>query len=125
MKKFILTENAPKPIGPYSQAVEANNSILFISGQIPFKPDGTLIGNDIESQTRQVLININSILLASGYSIENVVKTTVYMIDLGHFDVMNKIYSEYFESSKPARAAIQVSRLPKDVLVEIDAIAVK
>ena len=118
MKKIIYTENAPSPIGPYSQAVAAQGELLFISGQIPFKPDGTLAGDDIVTQTEQ------AILESVNLSINNVVKTTVLLADMNHFAQMNKIYNKYFSESKPARAAYQVSRLPKDVLIEIEAVAV-
>ncbi|OGU40296.1 MAG: hypothetical protein A2X61_10780 [Ignavibacteria bacterium GWB2_35_12] len=124
MKKIIYTENAPSPIGPYSQAVAAQGELLFISGQIPFKPDGTLAGDDIVTQTEQAIKNIVAILESVNLSINNVVKTTVLLADMNHFAQMNKIYNKYFSESKPARAAYQVSRLPKDVLIEIEAVAV-
>jgi len=124
MKEKILTQNAPAPIGPYSQAVIAEGKYLFISGQIPFTPEGNLVGETIEEQTHQAIKNISAILTEAGLSLENVVKTTVLMVDLGDFAKMNAIYDSYFGSSKPARAAYQVGRLPKDVLIEIEAIAV-
>jgi 2-iminobutanoate/2-iminopropanoate deaminase len=123
MKKTILTKNAPQPIGPYSQAVSTGN-LLFISGQIPLKADATLAGADIESQTRQSLENIKAILAEAGLTLDNVVKTTVLMKDLGEFGRMNAVYGEYFTSNPPARAAYQVVKLPLDVLVEIEAVAV-
>ncbi len=124
MKEKVLTQNAPAPIGPYSQAVIAEGKFLFISGQIPFTPDGKLAGETIEEQTHQAIKNVESILQAAGLSLDNVVKTTVLMLDLGDFAKMNSIYETYFGSSVPARAAYQVARLPKDVLIEIEAIAV-
>ena len=123
MKETILTENAPAPIGPYSQAIKAGN-FIFISGQIPLKADGTLGGNDILSQTTQSILNIKAILESVGLGLNNVVKTTVLMTDLSDFGKMNEVYAQYFSESKPARAAYQVVRLPKDVLIEIEAIAV-
>jgi 2-iminobutanoate/2-iminopropanoate deaminase len=124
MKRFILTDKAPLPIGPYSQAVAAKGEMLFISGQIPLKPDGSLAGNDIEAQVRQTLENIKAILESAGYTIMNVVKTTVQLKDMNDFAKMNEIYAQYFAESKPARAVFQAVRLPKDVLIEIETIAV-
>ena len=124
MKQIIRTDNAPQPIGPYSQAVSAEGKFLFISGQIPLKSDGSLAGEDISIQTHQCILNIEAILTESGLTFDNVVKTTVLMVDLGDFGSMNEIYNEYFGNSKPARAAFQVGRLPKDVLIEIEAVAV-
>ncbi|AFK22363.1 RidA family protein [Pyrococcus sp. ST04] len=124
-REIIYTEKAPKPIGPYSQAIKAGN-FLFIAGQIPIDPEtGELVKGDIKEQTRRVLENIKAILEAAGYSLEDVVKVTVYLKNMDDFAAMNEVYSEYFGESKPARAAIEVSRLPKDVLVEIEAIAYK
>ncbi|TAL70018.1 MAG: RidA family protein [Bacteroidetes bacterium] len=124
MKKIVYTENAPSPIGPYSQAVSAKGEMLFISGQIPFKANGTLAGDDIVTQTEQAIKNIEAILKSVNASLNDVVKTTVLMKDMEHFAKMNEVYNKYFGESKPARAAYQVSRLPKDVLIEIEAIAV-
>ncbi len=123
MKEIIFTENAPAPIGPYSQAIKAGN-MLFISGQIPLTKDGALSGDDIQSQTRQCILNIIAILESQNVNVDNVVKTTVLMKDLTDFPIMNTIYAEYFGDSKPARAAYEVARLPKDVLIEIEAIAI-
>lgn len=125
MKKTIKTEKAPKAIGPYSQAVEING-ILFISGQIPLEPaGGKLVGNDIKSQTHQVLKNIEAILNEAGYSFENIVKTRCMLADLNHFQEMNMIYAEYFPSNPPARAAFEVAGLPLGSLIEIEAMAIK
>ncbi len=122
MKEVVFSGDAPRPIGPYSQAVKVGN-FLFISGQIPADKDGNLVKGDIKAQTRQVLENIKAILEAAGAGLENVVKVTVYLKDMNDFGAMNEVYSEYFGESKPARAAVEVSRLPKDVKIEIEAIA--
>ncbi len=124
MKTTIRTDNAPQPIGPYSQAVKASGDFLFISGQIPLTPKGELAGDDINSQTRQAIRNIIAILDEAGAKVNDVVKTTVLLKNMDDFADMNKIYDEYFGESKPARAAFQVAKLPLDVLVEIEAIAV-
>ena len=123
MKEIIFTEKAPKPIGPYSQAIKIGN-FLFISGQIPVDPEsGKLVEEDIGAQTHQVLKNIKAIVEAAGGTLNNVVKVTVYLDDMDDFAEMNEVYSQYFSESKPARAAIEVSRLPKNVKIEIEAIA--
>lgn len=124
MKEIIFTENAPKPIGPYSQAIKASGELLFISGQIPIDNAGNIVGNDITVQTRQVIANIESILKSQNLSLLNIVKTTVLLKNMNDFSEMNKVYEEFFKESKPARAAYEVARLPKDVLIEIEAIAV-
>jgi 2-iminobutanoate/2-iminopropanoate deaminase len=125
MKKVIKTENAPAAIGPYSQAVESNG-ILFISGQIPVDPStGEITAGDIRTQTNQVIKNISEILAQAGYNRDNVVKCTCLLKDLKDFDIMNEVYNSYFKENFPSRAAFEVSRLPKDVLIEIDAIAIK
>ncbi|MGE5480635.1 MAG: RidA family protein [Chloroflexota bacterium] len=124
MKEFIKSDLAPAPIGPYSQAVKAEGKFIFVSGQIPFTPEGALVGEDIVSQTHQSIRNIDAILKEAGSTLEDVVKTTVLMKNMGDFATMNEIYTQYFGTSKPARAAYEVARLPKDVLIEIEAIAV-
>ena len=124
MKQIIETDKAPKPIGPYSQAVVAEGKFIFVSGQIPLTPEGNLAGEDIQTQTRQAILNIKAILESVGSSLKNVVKTTVLLKDLNHFSEMNKVYEEFFGNINPARAAYQVARLPKDVLIEIEAIAI-
>ena len=125
MKKVIKTEKAPAAIGPYSQAVESNG-ILFISGQIPIDPStGEIINGDIKIQTDQVMKNITGILDQAGYKHNDVVKCTCLLKDLKDFNAMNEVYKSYFKENSPARAAFEVSRLPKDVLIEIDAIAIK
>ncbi|MBR8826864.1 MAG: RidA family protein [Gomphosphaeria aponina SAG 52.96 = DSM 107014] len=127
MKKIIRTENAPAPVGPYNQAIAATGELIFIAGQIPLHPQtGEIVGvGDIAQQTKQVMNNIEAILTAAGVRWENVVKTTVFLTDLQNFATMNQIYAQYFdEKTAPARACVEVSRLPKDVLVEIECIAI-
>ena len=125
MKKIIQTKKAPGAVGPYSQATEINGT-LFVSGQIPLDPKtGNLVEGGIAIQTRQVLKNLDAILSAAGYSSWDVVKCTCLLKDMDHFQEMNEVYAEYFSQDPPARAAYQVVRLPLDVLIEIEAIAVK
>jgi 2-iminobutanoate/2-iminopropanoate deaminase len=124
MKRIIFTENAPAPIGPYSQAISAEGKFMFISGQIPLTSNGTLAGDDILSQTHQVIKNIEAILQSENLTLRNVAKTTVFLKNMDDFSAMNQIYEQYFSDSKPARAAFQVAKLPRDVLIEIEAIAV-
>lgn len=124
MKKIIKTNMAPEAIGPYSQAVEVNG-ILFVSGQIPLDNKGNLVGDDILDQTQQVLENLESVLLAAGYEMTDVVKTTCYLSDMSMFADFNDVYARHFKDAKPARATVEVSRLPKDVLVEVDAVVAK
>jgi len=122
-KKAIKTDDAPAAIGPYSQAIQAGN-LLFVSGQIPLDPKtGLVIDGGIAEQTRQVLKNLVAVLHAAGSSTDHVLKTTIYLKDMGEFQIVNGIYAELFNSPYPARATVEVSRLPKDVLVEIDCIA--
>ncbi len=119
----IHTDKAPQAIGPYSQAIKCNG-FVFVSGQIPLKPESmTLLEGSTGDQTRLVMENLSKILEEAGSSIDKVVKTTIYLSDLNDFDEVNKVYGEFFSSHKPARATVQVARLPKDVSVEIDAIA--
>jgi 2-iminobutanoate/2-iminopropanoate deaminase len=123
-KEIISTEAAPKAVGPYSQAIKVG-SFLFLSGQLPLHPQtGNVIGDNIESQTRQSIENIRSILSSLGSFLTDVVKTTVFLKDMGHFSQMNQIYQEYFDKDAPARSCFEVSRLPKDVLIEIESIAI-
>ncbi|MGC9044289.1 MAG: RidA family protein [Myxococcota bacterium] len=126
MKRIISTEKAPRAIGPYSQAVMVND-MLFISGQIPIDPKtGNIVSADIKAQTEQVLKNIIAVLNEAGLTMENVVKTTIFLKDMGKFAEVNEVYKGFFrEGSYPARATVEVARLPKDVLVEIEAIAVR
>ena len=123
MKKIINSNEAPAPIGPYSHSVMAEGKLLFVSGQIPFDKNGNLVGDEIISQTHQVIKNIKVIVEEAGGKLSDVVKTTVLLNDMANFIKMNEVYEQYFGESKPARAAYQVVRLPKDVLVEIEAIA--
>lgn len=123
-RKIINTELAPAAIGPYSQSVLAGN-ILFVSGQLPIDPEtGKFAGNDIKSQTEQSLKNIESILEKAGCTMDNVVKTTVLLNDMVDFAKMNEVYAKFFTKDYPARAAYEVAKLPKDALVEIEAVAV-
>jgi 2-iminobutanoate/2-iminopropanoate deaminase len=119
----INTQRAPAAIGPYSQAVRTGD-YLFFSGQIPLDPvSGNIVGQDAETQTRQVLKNIEAVLEAAGLAADRVLKTTVYLADLQDFAAVNKVYAEYFGEAKPARATVQVTALPKGALVEIEGIA--
>lgn len=125
MKQTIQTPNAPAAIGPYSQAVRAGD-LLFISGQLPIDPaTGAFAGEDIATQTRQSLKNVQAILEAAGYTCADVVKTTVLLADMGDFAEMNQVYAQFFPESCPARAAFAVKTLPKNALVEIEAVASK
>jgi 2-iminobutanoate/2-iminopropanoate deaminase len=127
-QKIVSTDRAPKAIGPYSQAVRAqwflSGGLLFTSGQIPIDPaTGEIVPGDIRTQTRRVLDNLHVILRAAGTGLRDVVKTTVFLKDLGDFAAMNEVYATYFPEGPPARSTVEVSRLPKDVRIEIDAIA--
>lgn len=124
MKKFLRSGNAPSPIGPYSQAVEFGN-LIFTSGQIALDVHGYIVSTEIEEQTKKVIENLKSILEDNGSSLENVIKSTVYLKEMIDFNSMNEIYNKYFSTSLPARTTVEVSRLPKDVRVEIDVIAFK
>ena len=125
MNRIIHTEKAPAAIGPYSQAVQAGN-LLFVSGQIPIDPaTGVFAGEDIVTQTRQSLKNIQAILEEAGYALTDVVKATVLLADMGDFAAMNGIYAEFFKTDCPARAAFAVKELPKGAKVEIEVIAAK
>ena len=125
MKKIISTDKAPKAIGPYSQAVEANNT-LYISGQIPINPaTGKLIEGDIKEQTELVMKNIGAILEEAGYSYIDVVKSTCLLSDIKNFAALNEVYAKYYPTEPPARAAYEVVNLPLGALIEIETIAVK
>ncbi|KUH32446.1 deaminase [Thermococcus celericrescens] len=125
MKETVFTERAPKPIGPYSQGIIAEGRLLFVSGQIPINPEtGELVDGDIEEQARTAIENLLAVVEAAGGSAENVVKVTVYIRNMGDYARFNEVYNRYFSSSKPARAVVEVSNLPKGVAVEIEAIAV-
>ena len=123
MKRSIVeTKKAPPPVGPYSQAIQAGN-MVFVSGQIALHPETNEIPEDFTTQCHQVLRNLQAILEASGSSLEHTVKVMIYMTDIDRFNELNEIYAGYLGSSKPARACVEVSRLPKGVLVEMDAVA--
>ena len=122
--QVIHTENAPAAIGPYSQAVKAGN-LLFVSGQVPFVPETMeIVEGDVKAQTAQSLKNLQAILKEAGADFSNVVKTTVFIKDMNEFAQINEVYGEFFGENKPARACVEVARLPKDVKVEIELIAV-
>ncbi|HHP7232132.1 MAG TPA: RidA family protein [Xenococcaceae cyanobacterium] len=126
-KQVIRTAKAPAPVGPYNQAIVASGPMIFIAGQIALNPEtGEIVGpNDVVAQTQQVMKNLEAILIASGTNWSNVVKTSVFLKDLADFTPVNQVYAQYFdEATAPARACVEVSRLPKDVLVEIECIAV-
>ena len=124
MKHIIATENAPKAIGPYSQAV-AHDGLVFLSGQIPIDPvTNQLVEGGIAAQTERVLQNLAAVLEASGSSLKQVLKTTVYLKNMGDFSEMNEVYARYFSENPPARSTVEAARLPRDVQVEIDAIAI-
>jgi len=142
MKKKLFTDKAPKPIGPYSQAVQYNGlkiksggfeaaireaieykGLIFTSGQIPLGADGTIVSDDIKEQTRSVCNHLKTLLEESGTSIANVLKTTVFLKDMNDFAAMNEVYNEFFGESAPARSTIEVARLPKDAKVEIEVVA--
>ncbi|KAI8995750.1 hypothetical protein HDU85_005054 [Gaertneriomyces sp. JEL0708] len=121
--KIVATENAPKAIGPYSQAVVANG-MVFTAGQIGFDPKTMeVVPGDVQDQTRQVLKNLRAVVEEAGSSMDKVIKTTVFLKDMNDFAKMNEIYAEAFGNARPARSAVQAARLPRDVLVEIEAIA--
>ncbi|QVK19818.1 RidA family protein [Mycoplasmatota bacterium] len=125
MKNLINTSNAPAAVGPYTQAFEAHGT-LFVSGQIPFVPETmTLVSDDISDQARQSLENVKAIVNEAGYEITDIVKCQVFLNDMNDFQAVNNVYADFFGDHKPARCAVEVSRLPKDVGVEIDAICVK
>lgn len=123
--KVINTEKAPAALGPYSQAIEVKGT-LYVSGQIPFIPETmTCVSDDVQEQTKQSLENVKAILEEAGYTLNDVVKAGVFIKDMNDFPLINEIYAQYFSENKPARACVEVARLPKDVKVEIEVIAVK
>ena len=122
-KKVIHTDKAPKAIGPYSQAIQAG-SFLFLSGQIPLDPKtGELVKGDIRQQTKQVLENLKGVVESEKLEMEDVVKVTIFLKDIGNFNQVNEVYATYFPSSPPARSTVQVAKLPRDAEIEIEAIA--
>jgi len=123
MRDVILTDRGPKPIGPYSQAIRTNG-FLYVSGQVALDPKtGELAAGDVRQQTERTLENVKGILEAAGSNLHHVVKTTVFLKDMNDFAAMNEVYAKYFPAAPPARSTVQVSRLPKDALVEIELIA--
>ncbi|AFZ66916.1 RidA family protein [Deinococcus peraridilitoris] len=123
MTQSISTPHAPAAIGPYSQAIR-HGQLVYTSGQIPLRPDGTLVEGSIEEQARQVFANLQAVLEAAGTSLSRVIKATVFVTDLGQFAELNAVYAEHFSEPFPARSTVEVSRLPRDVLVEIEVVAV-
>ena len=122
-KEIIYTKNAPEPVGPYSQAV-VYNGLVYCSGQIAIHPEsGDLITESIQVETRQVLTNLSAVLDAAGSSLKQVIKVSVFVADISQFDSINEVYSEFFNESKPARALVEVSKLPKEVSIEVEAVA--
>lgn len=125
MKRIISTPKAPQAIGPYSQAIEVNG-MIFTSGVIPINPeDGSLVDGTVEEQADQALKNLENLLVESGTSLDKVVKTTVFIKEMNDFSKINEVYAKYFTKDFPARSCVEVARLPKDVLIEIEAIAIK
>jgi len=126
MRRAVKTDKAPAAIGPYSQGIRVDcGSLIFVSGQIPLHPEtGEIVGETVTEQTKQVMENIINVLAEAGVDFTTVAKTTIYLVDMEDFKEVNEVYATYFDEDPPARATIQVGRLPKDVKVEIDAIAV-
>jgi 2-iminobutanoate/2-iminopropanoate deaminase len=125
-RKIIQTDQAPAPVGPYNQAIAVTGPLVFVAGQIPLDPTtGQIVGEAVAEQTEQAIANLKAILEAAETTLQNVVKTTVFLADMNDFGAMNAVYAQYFdEATAPARACVEVSRLPKDVRVEIECIAV-
>ena len=125
VNKLVATKNAPKAIGPYAQAIDTGDT-LYVSGQLPISAEtGLMVTDNITTQTNQCLVNIENIILASNYQKTDIVKCSVYLSDFDNFAAMNKVYEQFFGNHKPARVTVEVSRLPKDSLIEIDAICHK
>ena len=123
MKDVVLTDKGPKPIGPYSQAIKING-LIYLSGQVALDPrNNEFLGGDIVQQTERVMENVKAILEAGGSNLNHVVKTTVFLKDINDFAAMNEVYGKFFKAAPPARSTVQVARLPKDALVEIEVIA--
>jgi 2-iminobutanoate/2-iminopropanoate deaminase len=120
----VISDQAPKPIGPYSQAILVDGKFLYVSGTVPIVPaTGAVVDGDIKAQTRQVLLNMEQVLKAGGATFSNVFKTTVFLKDMNEFAAMNEVYAEFLGTAAPARSTVEVARLPRDVRVEIEAIA--
>ncbi len=122
MRQIVATDRAPAAVGPYSQAVRTGD-LLFTAGQIPLTPQGSLVEGDVQAQTRQVMENLAAVLQAGGSGLDRVVKCTCFLADMNDFAAMNEVYGSYFAGDPPARSAVQVARLPRDVRIEIEAIA--
>ncbi|TSB45065.1 RidA family protein [Alkalicoccobacillus porphyridii] len=122
MLKAVYTNQAPEAIGPYSQGVIVNN-LFYSSGQIPLKPSGELLEGNVQEQTHQVFANLKAVLKEAGASLDTVVKATVFIKNMDEFPLINEVYGTYFDTHKPARSCVEVARLPKDVLIEIEVIA--
>jgi 2-iminobutanoate/2-iminopropanoate deaminase len=122
-RTVVTTDSAPAAIGPYSQAVVAGQ-LVFTSGQIPLAPDGSLVGGDIRAQTQRVMDNVAAVLAAAGCSLSSVVKCTIFLADMDDFATVNEVYGSYFGDAPPARSTVEVSRLPRDVRIEIEAVAI-
>lgn len=123
-REVVATSDAPAAIGPYSQAIKANGQFLFMSGQIPLQPDGSLVEGDVRAQTEQVVKNMRAVLAAAGLSPANLVKTTIFLSSMDHFTTVNEVYGSMFEGEPPARSTVAVAGLPKNVDVEIEGIAI-
>ena len=124
IREVVSTSNAPAAIGPYSQAIKASGNFLFMSGQIPLTPEGTLVEGDVSAQTNQVLANMEAVLTEAGLSFENIAKTTIFLSSMDHFTTVNELYGAKFPNNPPARSTVAVLKLPRGVDVEIEAIAV-
>ena len=124
IREVVSTSNAPAAIGPYSQAIKASGNFLFMSGQIPLTPEGTLVEGDVSAQTNQVLANMEAVLSEAGLSFENIAKTTIFLSSMDHFATVNELYGAKFPINPPARSTVAVLKLPRGVDVEIEAIAV-
>lgn len=123
-REAISTSNAPAAIGPYSQAIQASGNLLFMSGQVALRPDGTLVEGDVRAQAEQVMANMRGVLDAAGLTFDNIVKTTIFLSSMDHFATVNEVYGAVFSGQPPARSTVAVAGLPKNVDVEIEAIAV-
>ncbi len=124
MRQVISTKEAPGAIGPYNQAIVFEGKLMYTAGQIPLDPiTGEMAGTDIKVQTRQALTNLRAVLMGAGSGLEHVIKTTVFLKDMNDFAAMNEVYAEFFANDAPARSAVEVARLPKDALVEVECIA--
>lgn len=122
--KIVETKKAPPALGPYSQAIDLGN-LIFTSGQIPMTSDGEVVSTNIEEQTHQVMSNLSAVLIAAGSSLDQVIKCTLFIKDMEQFSRINEVYAQYFQNHRPARSCVEVARLPKDVMIEIEAIAIK